>query len=201
MPYIPPTVLEDTTFPIGMGADLATQILLILEKWSRFYPIVDYYMVNKAVVPIDHTAPVVTSPDGKNLITGEAGTTTFDTLYRENVPTPQLATGWQQPQSATGQHAGDEEKWKIAHPVHARFKYEATQTELKRYGFDKLKDVLIVIPTRALDLEGMVCKEGDKVIHGGRTYLVVGANVSGYWKNTNIPLFMGLNCEDKRVGA
>jgi hypothetical protein len=198
--YLPPAYLEDGAFPTSVDMDLITQLRMVAEKWRRFYPIVDYYVIHKDNTVIDHATPVATSPDQKNLITGAAGATQFDTLYRERVPVALHTTGWQQPHSAPAVAAAEEEVFYPPVQLHVRFRFDATDREIKRWGFDKVKDVLVLVPTILLDQIGITVVEGDKFTHGGIDYLVERANVQGYWKNTNVPLYVALDCEQKRRG-
>ena len=90
MLYIPPEVLEDTEFPTAGanagGPDLQTMIGLISEKWRRFYPVIDYYMIRRTPTTVDD----VDEP------TGVAGETMVDDLWGEDIPTS-LTAEWLQP--------------------------------------------------------------------------------------------------------
>lgn len=202
MSYFPPDFLQDTVLPRAYDRDLQFQLRTISERWRRFYPEVQYFSLLKRTTAVYPPVAIAVSQDPVNLITGEAGTTRFDDLYREHVPaTVTPVTGWQQPHNDPAHNASEEEVFDIAKPLHVRFFREAKQTQITKWGFDKFRDVILTIPLILLDEIGVVAKEGDKFLYERESYLVSEANTTGYWKNSNLSLYAVLNCVHKRRGA
>jgi len=198
----PPPIVQDTAFPKALDKDLQFQIRMIVEKWRRFYPCINYYPLLKCTTPVQDTeVDTEQTIDGQNLITGADGNTGYDLLYGESVGQSMKTTGWQQPHQNDAHDASEEEQFADPCRIHFRFFREAKQRDLQRWGFDKLRDVVITTPRALLDAAGIEGLEGDKFTYQGEIYIVVAANNVGYWKNTNVPLYRVFNCEHRRRGA
>ena len=73
--------------------------------------------------------------------------------------------------------------------------------DLKKYGFDEMRDLLLHVPASLLDRVGITAVAGDKFIWNGEEYLTLQVKEAGYWKNTNIRLWVTITAEHKRRGA
>lgn len=195
MTYLPEPYTHQTEFPAAFDKDLRMQVRMVGEKWRRYYPRIDYYCFKGDVTPTVN--PVADPPS----IVGEAGGSAFDPLYGETVDAAQLVTGvWQQPHGSSGV-AVNPEIFETPIPVHAQIRRDAKERELKKYGFDQIRDLLVTIPTGLLDTYGITVRQGDEFVWDGDRYVVLQFDTAGYWKNTNLRLYIVINAEHKKAGS
>lgn len=196
MTYLPESYLHETEFPHGLSKDLAMQIRMIDEKYARFYPRIQYFCFRGDAAPAanDGNLPVqvVAQPNGS----------AFDPLWGETVDPAQAVDGvWKQPHSDGARVAADPERFHAPVTIHARVQRVAKEKSLKKWGFDKVRDILLFIPAATCDKFGITVREGDEFEWDGDRYHVVEEDSDGYWKNTNLRLYRVLNCEHKHSGA
>lgn len=196
MAYIPPSVLEDTEFPnVGCGRDLQTISDLLIEKWQRSFPIVDYYRLLKT--------PTEATP-AHDYISGVAGETQVDDLWGEDIPQG-LTAEWVQPHGDTAAAlALDATAGRIygaSVQVNAALDLQPSERTLKKIGLDQAKGVIVTIPTPLLDLVGITCRGGDYFIWRGEKFEVLNWHDRGYFYNTNVYLYMVLDCNRQRIGS
>lgn len=193
MAYLPPGILEQTTIPAPFGADLRTGLSLIEEQWNRHFPALAY-----TTLLVDVTA---IQGNDMNTLVGEPGSTKFDPLLGEAVPVAEGQTEWVQPHLSGTLDATQADVFASAVQVRARVRREATDDELKRWGWEKVRDLVVTIPVSLLDRLGVTCRPGDKLAWDGQEYTVLNVSQDGYWKNSNVKLFVNLNCETRRKGS
>jgi hypothetical protein len=136
---------------------------------------------------------------------GGVGSTTYDNLYGESHPG---ASGddWSQPHGTeagvgAALDATDPELFADVERLHARVRRESRENELKKYGFDRVRDLIVTIPTLILDEHGITAKAGDQFVWDGDRFVVRQEDSGGYWKNTNIRLYRTLSCEHVHSGS
>lgn len=201
MPYIPPRVLEDTTFPVAgpnaAGKDLRTQIGLLKEKWARFFPIIDYFQLNYTPTKVNHEAHI-------DLSGTPQGTTKVDDLWGEDVPLS-LTAEWIQPHAINAggllADATATRAYKTSVQFHLPIQRGLDDKTLKRYGIDQMRDVIVTFLTPVLDELGVVVSVGDKFVWDGESYEVEQEKKAGWWQNTNVPLYIIGNCKRLRLGS
>jgi len=201
MAYLPRIPLEDTTYPKAWEKDLRMQIRMIEELYTRQYPIIDYNVLRIATTPMTPDPHELTGVSAPGEIVGEAGTTPFDPVWGEAVPETMRTTGWQQPHLSGVHDAADPEQYTEVIPIHARIQREAKEKELKHLGFDEIRDLLVYVPLSTLDRHGIVVNPDDMFVWDGVYYMVKQLTKTGYWHNTNIRLYIALNCESKKSGS
>ena len=177
-------------FPVASGVDIPIQEQLIEEMYERTYPALPYYNLLKQVTP---------QTTGPEEIVGEAATTQFDPIWGERVPSNM--TEWDQAHLSTT--FDPTEKGEYAAPVelHIRVQREAHELDLKKWGFDQIRDVLAFIPLSVLTTNGILVKPGDYFVWDETEYTVLQKDRDGWWKNTTTRLYMILNCEKRRKGS
>lgn len=198
MPYLPEDFTHTTQFPQAYSKDLLAQIRVIEEKWRRFYPEVTYYPLNKAVTVVPRT------PSGDidtASVSGTAGGTTFDPVFGEAVDNAALAAGWKQPHLSGDRRAVNPERFHDPIKVRAQVRREAKEKELKKLGFDEVRDLLLTIPVSLLDRLGITVQQGDRFIWDNDLYEVLQFETTGYWKNTNLRPYIILNCRHWHPGS
>lgn len=196
-PYLPVSsqVVNDTQFPLAEGKDLQTDIGLIEECWRVNYTEIIYRSINKKPTPAD---PL------QNELSGEAGTTQFDPVWREQVPSSMEPTGWEQPhgEDVDVHDATDRGVFFVPQKVHARIEGgRERERALKKYGFDKIRDLVVVIPLSLLDACDIHVTPDDFFVWDDDEYVVKQHRRTGFWKNSNIRLYIALNCEHRKLGA
>lgn len=195
MPYLPAIYTHEVELPGAYDKDLLLQVRVIIEKYRRYYPKIEYFTFKGDVT----VSPSL--PSDVPTVVGEAGGTAFDPLWGESVPADQLTDGvWQQPNDGSGAAANPE----LFNPVvivNCRIQRDAKEKELKKYGFDQIRDLLLFIPTARLDQLGITARAGDEFVWDGYRYQFEQVEATGYWKNTNLPLYLVANCEQKKVGS
>ena len=185
--YLPPSAITPTTMPKQYGRDLALAIRVINERYTRHYPAITY-------TPIDRS---VTRSATLDTPSGSPGTQ-YDPLYGEAIDATMTAPG--QPHG-TDYAAADVDVFKSPVVLHARVRRDAKETDLKRWGFEKVRDLVLYVPLSLLDAAGVTVGNGDKFAWGPQEFTVNEYNRDGYWKNTNVPLYMVLNAEHRRKGS
>ena len=191
MSYLPPAPTDPTTWPEEYGKDIAVQIGLIAEKWKRPFPLLAYYSIKKATTPsTDPDTPV-----------GESGRTQFDPVWGEAVPESMAVSGWVQPHGDAVADAANPELFEVPLNMNFRVQRIVKEKELKKYGFDQMRDLLMFTPLSILDENSVTIKRGDYIVWDGDKYLVLQHNRVGYWQNTNVRLYIALDCEHLREGS
>lgn len=199
MPYLPRTYMHDTHLPKAFGRDLKTQIDLLEEEARSFFPQIQYFSLRN-VIGIATTDNVTATPAP----VGVPGGSAFDPLWGEMVDPGMVADEeWSQPHLNPDLAADTQatEVYDGPFTLHGRVQREAKERELKRYGFDEIRDILVHIPSSLLDAQGITVFPGDKFIWDGDEYLVKQDSGSGWWKNSNVRLWRTLNAEHKKRGA
>jgi len=186
------TSITTTEFPKTWSKDVRMQARIVEEQWRRVFPLIPYYSLKKAVTP---RADI---EDFDELV-GEDSTTKFDTLWREGVPT--TSGTWKQPHLSGDLNATERHLFEESISMHMKLIMEGTEHELKRFGFDKVKDIVAQVPMIFFDRFNRKPQEGDKFFWDGDMFVVLQTKRHMYWKNTNIRMYYVLNCERKRRGS
>ncbi len=199
--YIPPEVLQRTDFPEASGEDLLQDIGLIEEAWDIHFPTIQYFQLDKRTTSIKNT-----DDDQIDLskTSGESGASKFDTLWGESIDASK--TTWVQPQGTDGDVvATDPEVFKPAVAMRARVRRIIKDMKLEKYGIDSndkwIGGVLVIMPCSLLDKALVTCISGDKLLWDTDYYLVVEPKRGGWWKSTNVPLYVTLVCEHLHHGS
>lgn len=195
MAYLPVDLTSPTNFPREYGKDVLHAISVVEEKWHRFFPEIKYFCLKKATTPL--------VDDNVDVPTGEAGQSAFDFLWGESVDPAAVIEGWKQPHQDEGdtQEAANVSMFDDPIPIRAQVRREARENDLKKLGFDRLRDIIITIPLSLLDRAGITVQAGDRFIYDNDLYQVEQQERTGYWKNTNLRIYMVLNCEHARMGS
>lgn len=188
--YTSPTTTE---FPKSWSKDIRTQARMAEERWRRSYPLISYYCIKKAITPRDNLS------DFDELV-GETGTTKFDPLWREAVPA-NVTDEWEQPNTTDDLDATARYQHEDAIHLHATVRREGTNYDLQRYGFDKVRDLLLFVPILFFDRFNRKPQPGDIFEWDGDRFYVLETKRSGYWKNSNIRIFYTINSERLRRGS
>jgi hypothetical protein len=187
MPYLPPLKVDGTQFPQALGPDVITAIKMIEERWRRSYPLLPYTM-------IDSRNTAVSSPSE---LTGEAGASKFDPMWGETVPATD--TKWQQPHTR-----GVAAEPTIYHPavgIHGRIQRTLREDELKKFGFDRVRNLIVTFPTSLLDAAGITVRAGDRFTWNSELFEIVQQHVVGWWHATNVNLYVVTNVQSARKGS
>jgi hypothetical protein len=195
--YLPVLPLNDTYRPEGYGKDVITAISQIDEMWRLRFPLLPYYQLLKKTTP----SPGLTDPvsDDENAPTGEIGASAFDPIWGESIPSD-LST-WEQPHGDDEPDAPRPELHADPVKLHIRIQRENLEQELKKYGFDEVRDMIGFIPLSHLDAAGVRVQNGDYLIWDDDEYEILQHDRVGYWKNTNLRLYMLLNLQHRRAGS
>ncbi len=187
--YLPPLTINDTVFPDALGDDARTAINMIEERWFRSFPRISYTMIDKKTTP-------VTSP---NILSGEAGSSKFDAMWGETVD--KNLTTWEQPHNSATVAAAEVTVYQDAKEMPARIKRDSRENELKKFGFDRLRDLIVCIPTSILDANGVTVQAGDRFVWNNESWEVIQHHVEGWWYNTNVNLYVWMNVQHARRGS
>lgn len=197
MVYLPEDFTHPTTFPKAYGRDVHHAVRQIEERWTRFFPQVAYFALNKAVTVV----PRVNGDVDTASVSGTTGGTVFDPILGEAVDNAALAGQWKQPHLSGDRRAVNPEKFAAPVRVHAQVRREAKEKELKKLGFDEVRDLLLTIPTSMLDKLGITVTQGDRFVWDNDLFDVQQFETTGYWKNTNLRLYIVLNCRHYHPGS
>lgn len=182
--YLPTSVINHTVMPSAQGYDLGTAIKIIEEAWDRHFPKLPYYQVARS-----HTPAV------NNIVSG-AGASSFDTVYGEHVDPAN--TTWTQPHLSGATKAVDTEVYLEVVRIPIRVTRQLFDLALHKPGFDNVRTVQMSIPLSILDKFGVTVTAGDKFEWNGDEYIVMAPEEKGFWRNTNVRLYLSSVCEHKR---
>ncbi len=197
MTYLPPDILDDTEFPTAgvCAKDINNQLEMINEKWRRSFPLVDYFQLK--------WTPTETGP-AEDYISGVATETKVDDLWGEDIP-DNLTAEWVQPHETTPEgllyDAADTRQYDNAVLINAALDLQPSERTLKKVGIDEVKGIMVTIPVMLLDEAGITVKMGDFFVWRGERYEVLVTHDKGYWFNTNIYLYLVLDCKRQRIGS
>lgn len=201
MVYIPANFTLPTGFPQAFSKDALTQIRMIEEKWRRFYPEISYYCMNVATTNVPLATDGASGEIDTESVSGTAGGTVFDPIWGEAVDNAALTGGWKQPHLSGDRAAVNPEKFMDPVRVNAQVRREAQSKELKKLGFDEVRDLLVTIPASMLDALGIVVRQGDRFVWDNELFEVLQYTQTGYWKNTNLRFYLVLNCKHYHPGS
>jgi hypothetical protein len=199
MSYIPFSTEEITRFPQAFSKDLKFAIERLEEKWKRHYPIIDYHELR-----LDYDRPEAVNDGGivRPVETGDS--TTWDDLWGEDLPDFQSDITYSNPHSQVDSPEADANVSQVfcdPVPIHVHMLEQATEYQLKKMGRDLMHDVVATFLTPLLDAQGLTIKSGDRLAWGGRTCQILDVKNRGFWKMTNIFLFLECDCEEARYGS
>lgn len=200
MPYIQPSVIHDAGFTPWQSESIKTACDILIEKWELMYPQFDYLMIDyEATLPVDK---------GETLATGVSPATIVDPLYGEAIPVRDLGGGqWETTQphgtsaAALATDATVRKKYKPAVPLFMHVKRNEQNPELKLEGANPSRDFTLTVPTPLLDKYGVVIKPGDRMRMGVVQMEMKEVRLVGYWKWTNIPLYVRMEASLEAVGS
>ena len=173
---------------MGGGGSMLLVLGVLRERWRRHFPHLLYS-------PLLHAPTTAVDP---NTPVGDAGTTKYDPLWGEPVDTRMTAVT--QPQG-TAYRAAENYQYRDAIRLPCRVNRAAHQTELQRWGFDKMRELIVSIPCPILDDYGITARPGDKFDWKNTTFRVAQVSLDGYWRNSSIALYAVLNCQTLRHGS
>jgi len=198
MSYFPFDIVDETTFPKGVGKDLNFNIRVLKEKWNRFYPLLPFHSL---VLDYEKVAAGI---DG-GISLGEGVSTSVDDLWGEDLPDfDQTVMDYSNPHSQEDSPEPNAIEGKqYRDPVNTRIHIleEATEYQLKKMGRDLMNDLIATFLTPMLDDNGLVVKSGDEFTWNGERYKILDVKHRGFWKMTNLFLFVECNCEKARYGT
>lgn len=196
MAYLPRPYTHNTVFPEAYDRDVLTQIAMVEEMAKRKFPPIPYSCILKNV------GIATADPIGGPAQSSGVGQNAFDELWGEIVDPALAGQPWKQPHRDAILAAGIEiEQYAPMQHIHARVQREMKDYDLKKYGFDEMRDLVLHVPASLLDRLGITAQAGDKFVWNGEEFSVLTPKESGYWKNTNVKLWVSIMCESKRRGA
>lgn len=192
--YIPRRSENPTTFPVALEADLEFAARKSIEMWARFYPTVRYKRIKLAATP-------VSTPKGLSGV--GTGGTVVDDLYGESVP-DHGDSSWRQPHStveSAAADAHDHHQYEAAQDVHCYLRVDVADYELKRYGIEEQFNLLGIFAAAELDERKIIVSQGDRFLWQGQEYQIHERKLSGWFFNTDIPLYVVTTCDRVRRGS
>jgi hypothetical protein len=180
--------------PTALGYDFYTQVRLIEEKWRKYFPLIEY-------------SPLLISPllpASNSVVAGAVNTSQIDPLYMETINIAKDGA-WKQPHASASPVVSPitdaSDVFGEAVSINARIRREANDLELKKWGFDEMRDLIVTIPCSLFDTAEIQARPGDKFTWDGEPYTVLQRTRDGYWKNSNIRFYVVMNCEKRRAGS
>lgn len=195
-----PDTLHETEFPKARSMDLATAIRLIREKYSRFYPTLNFEAVALADQPEDITS---SNGTGEGTVQEFDDTTNWDDLYGEPVPDgyDDSTDDDYNPHSDLDVDATNTMKYEdpVAMPVHIN--HEPTQKELDKFGVEESHAIILTFFLPLLKERGLNIGMGGKFFWKRHEYVIWKYERWGYWKNTSVHLYIRAACRLKGYGS
>lgn len=187
--------LHDTVFPTATDCDLVTAQRMLREKYERFYPQVDYLMLNKgAITPHEG--------DVQDRSTQTPPATSFDDLWGEPIPSgmQQGTLNYEQPHT-TALDATEGHKYLPAIPVNVHVNRNPTEKALSKFGLDEKKLLIFTFFVPIIVDLGIVIKNGDRFKWKVHMMEVKKWLREGYWHNTSTHLYIECACAFVRYGS
>lgn len=196
--YQPPSVIHDSRLTRASAGGLRTANKLLIEKWELLYPFIPWKMLD--LLP---QAAVVAG--AAELSSTPGGGTVFDPLYGEAVPVDASGNFTQPHGDSSGANtdatARTRYKTPINVPLHIR--REKPENPLTEQGEDASRKYTIVIPTAVLDKYGVVANVGDRLTYHAHFIEIYEVRIPerGYWKHTNIPMYIEAKGAIPKIGS
>ena len=190
--YLPVKFPTADALPLPYGRDLLTQVGMIEAMYTQQYPPINYRTLLKSLAHRNITtdAPV-----------GAVNTTVFDALWGEPVDPLLTGVAWKQAHLSGYLDATANARYADSKSFPARTQVEATDVELKRWGFDRVRSLIVTIPVSFLDHHEITIAEGDLLEWNGQMYAVKDIAKVGRWFNTETFLYRVLNLDQARRGS
>ena len=196
MPYLPPSVINDTVFPTASNPykDIIVASRTLIEVWERYYPIVVYRMIDLDVrKAVDE-------------ISGNPPHTIVDDLTGEDIPySMAVGGGYHQPHAhdpvGDALDATVTTKFKDSINVNMQISIVSTDKTLTEFGRKQGRDVQIVVPTPLLDKVGIEISIKDEFTWNGHVYEIVNWSEDYLWKNTNYFMHINAYAMRKEIGS
>jgi len=200
--YIPRESANPTVFPVAIGGDLSVTLRQLEEVWRRFYPTVLY----RRRLVMD--TPVVEGEQAfkRDVTSVGTGGSVVDPLWGETIPqpAPRFKSKWAQPQSSVESSLRDADNHHVFGPpqkIHVYIRRELNDYMLKRFGIEKIEDLIVIFLTSELDAAGIVVQEQDRFQWNNAEYEILNPKDVERWAHTDIFLFVVANCKRVRYGS
>lgn len=197
MPYLPTSNILETNFPIQFGKDLNHQILLIEEHYQRFFPLITYYPLAYSPEPRGGTG--TEDPTDFDTLIGTTAETMIDPLYNE--PVPEGSGTWTAHDATTPQGEADRYVYGDTVAMNMRIRRDSKDETRKPTGDSETRVLTGYVPLSILDTLSITVQNGDKLIWDGDWMRVKESGREGYWKNTNVRLYLRLDLETISEGS
>lgn len=197
--YQPPSQIADADMTPASALGLATANRIIIEKWTKAYPLVEW-------LPIDFL-PQPRVEAGESAVSKQTvSNTAIDVLYGEAVALNSEGLVVQPhgtDSDAVEVDATQRKKYKTPVSINAHIERNYQENELEEYGANSRRKFTIRIPTALCDLRGLTINPGDLVKWAGQTLEIYEAFFPdrAFWKYTNIPLYIQCYARHSRIGS
>lgn len=191
MPVLPryqtPKVIQAAAFTPADSDDIQVANRILIEKWELFYPRVGYQQLD--------FVPTLAVEAGETAISGTAPATVADWLTGETVPY-NSDEDFVQPHGGETEalevDATDDRKYQASIVVPTFLRLQDASRALTLRGERFQRTFRFMWPTALLDYYGVLVNTGDVLTWGGNVIEIKEAFVpeNGYWKYTNIPMYV-----------
>lgn len=187
MAYQSPAVIHEARLTPAQSDSLVTANALLIEKWRLMYNEVDYRMID--------LLPSVAVDAGETQISGVLPGTIIDTLTGETIPLDSVSQFVQPHGSSAASLAVDAtvtRKFKDAIVLPTWLSKQPVDRKLTSRGESMQRMWRVTWPTALLDLYDVHTNIGDEFSFGGQSLEIKEVFVpeKGYWKFTNIPMYV-----------
>lgn len=196
--YQSPTVIQDAALTPADSESLVTANGLLIEKWELMYPEVEYRQID--------FLPTAAVDAGQAQIVGTLPGTVIDPLTGESIPldaNDEFVQPHGDDPDADAVDATVTRQFKDAVLLPTFFRRQQVSRRLKATGENTSRHFQVMWPTALLDRFGVVVNVGDEFEYAGRTVEIKEAIIPdrGYWKWTNIPMYVVAWCSYKSKGS
>jgi len=198
MPYIPTSSVLDTVMSPHDAVDLITYSDYLVEMMLLAHPRCDYYMLD--------LLPTAVTSAGEKVTTGAAPRTTIDAIYGETIPTRNGA--FSQPHGTGTEAALINATASRVHKAAVRdmpLYYKRLDVSRGSDGVSaaSARKFELTWPTPLLDRYGVTVNIGDEIQFGNQRLEIKESYIPdrGYWKYTNIPLYIRAFASLRQTGS
>lgn len=185
-----PAQLHNTKFPTATDCDLNQAVLMLKERFERFYPQIEYRVLNDGTV---------TPHEGE--IQDRSPATSFDDLWGEPMPSgQQTGLAWENPHTSDTIDATEQEKYLDGVMLNARINHNPSERALQKYGIDEKNTIMVLFLVEILNDNSITIKHGDRFFWKFHMFEIMKWSRQGYWKNTSEHLYIEAVAKLARYG-
>ena len=172
--------VHDTKFTGIKNPDVLMQERFIREKYTRNYPTITYYKLQKGF-------PVTQTGDTEQ----RTSQGVVDDLWGEDAPAPESrGLDWKNPHTDANLDATKGVGRKKVGKIHVKVTAEPSEKQLTTHGVNEKRSIMVIFPCCLLEDLGITVDIGDQFDWEGQRMSIKAYKPKGYWRATSHHFFV-----------